>query len=126
MSTTSTSTSGVDQRLGALQRVGADADRGGHPQAALLVLGGVRELDLLLDVLDRDQARQIAALVDDRQLLDLVAVQDLACASSRVVPTGAVIRFSLVMNSRDGLVEVVARSGGRGWSGCRPAGRPSR
>ena len=34
---------GVDQRLGALEAVIADAGRGGDAQAALLVLAGVRD-----------------------------------------------------------------------------------
>ncbi len=66
---------GVDERLRALERVGPDADRGADAQPALLVLRRLRELDLLLDVLDRDQAAQPAVAVDDRQLLDLVAVR---------------------------------------------------
>ena len=78
VSTTSRSTPAVDQRRRPLLGVGADADRGADPQPALGVLGRVRELDLLLDVLDRDQAGQVAALVDDRQLLDPVPVQDRA------------------------------------------------
>ena len=67
----------VDERLGALERVRPDADRGADAQPALLVLRRVRVLDPLLDVLDRDQAREAAVGVDDRQLLDLVAVEDL-------------------------------------------------
>ena len=46
----------VDERAGALERVRADADRGADPQPPLLVLRRERELDPLLDVLDRDQA----------------------------------------------------------------------
>ena len=68
---------GADERLGALERVRADADRGADAQPALLVLRRERELDPLLDVLDRDQALEPAVRVDDRQLLDLVPVQDL-------------------------------------------------
>ena len=49
-----------------------------HAQAAEAVLAGVRVLDRLLDVLDGDQPLQHEAVVDDQQLLDLVAVQDLA------------------------------------------------
>ena len=45
-----------DERLGALDRVRADADRGADAQAALLVLRRVRVLDPLRDVLDGDQA----------------------------------------------------------------------
>ena len=68
---------GRDQRLGALARVRADADRGADAQPARRVLGRARELDPLLDVLDRDQALEDAVRVDDRQLLDPVAVQQL-------------------------------------------------
>ena len=50
----------VDQRLRALERVGADADRRADAQPPLLVLRRVRVLDLLLDVLDGDQALEPA------------------------------------------------------------------
>ena len=76
VSTTSTSTLRGDQRLGALERVRADADGRADAQPALLVLRRVRELDPLLDVLDGDQALEPAVGVDDRQLLDLVAVEE--------------------------------------------------
>ena len=80
---------GVDQALGPLQRVGPDADRGADPQATLVVLGRVRVLDLLLDVLDRDEPLEEPLVVDDRQLLDAVLPRmSLACSS--VVPSGAV------------------------------------
>ena len=46
---------GVDQPLGALEAVVADAGRGRRAQAALRVLGGVRVELRLLDVLDGDQ-----------------------------------------------------------------------
>ena len=55
---------------------------------ALRVLRRLRELDALLDVLDGDQAREPPVGVDDRQLLDAVAVQQLlglARASCRPV-----------------------------------------
>ena len=68
---------GVDERLGALDRVRADADRGADPQPALRVLRRVRVLEPLRDVLDGDQALEAPVGVDDRQLLDLVAVEDL-------------------------------------------------
>ena len=77
----------VDERSGALERVRADADGGADPQPAVLVLGRERELDPLLDVLDGDQALEPPVGVDDRQLLDLVPVQE-RFASSSVVPTG--------------------------------------
>jgi hypothetical protein len=50
---------------------------GPTPTAAVRVLRRLRELDALLDVLHRDQALQPAVAVDDRQLLDAVAVQQL-------------------------------------------------
>ena len=50
--------------------------RGGDPQPALLVLGGVRIGDLLLDVLDGDQADAAEMVVDDEQLLDAELVQE--------------------------------------------------
>ena len=74
---------GIDQRLRALDRVGADADRGADAQAALRVLRRLRELDALLDVLDRDQARDAPVGVDDRQLLDAMPVQQLLCFAQR-------------------------------------------
>ena len=66
---------GVDQPLGALEAVVADAGRGGDAQAALRVLGGVRVELRLLDVLDGDQADAVAVAVDDQQLFDAVLVQ---------------------------------------------------
>jgi hypothetical protein len=45
----------VDEGLAAIEHVGARAHRGGHPQAAPAVLGGVRVGDALLDVLDGDE-----------------------------------------------------------------------
>src|SRR5206468_3211898 len=65
------------ERLCPLERIGADPDRSAHAQPALLVLRRLGELDLLLDVLDRDQPAQAPVGVDHRQLLDLVAVEDL-------------------------------------------------
>ncbi len=66
---------GLDQRPGAIHRVGRGADRGADPQAAEIVLAGVGELVGLLDVLDGDQPVQRAVLVDHQQLLDPVAVE---------------------------------------------------
>ena len=105
VSTTSDVDLGVDQRAGALERVRADADRGADAQPALLVLGRERELDPLLDVLDRDQALEVAVRVDDRQLLDLVAVQDLV----RLVegrPDGCGDEVARGHQRRDGLTRV--------------------
>ena len=67
---------GGDESLRALERVGRSSHGGAHAQPPLLVLGRLRVLDLLLDVLDGDQPAQAPVSVDDRQLLDLVAVED--------------------------------------------------
>ena len=66
----------VDERGRALQRVRADADRRADAQSTLLVLRRIRVLDPLRDVLDRDEPREASFVIDDRQLLDLVAVED--------------------------------------------------
>ena len=66
---------GGDEGGGALERVGADTDGGADPQPPALVLRGERVALALLDVLDRDQAAQAPVVVDDRQLLDLVAAE---------------------------------------------------
>src|SRR4029450_5060626 len=42
----------IRQRLGPLERIGADTDGGAYAEPTLLVLRRVRMLDLLLDVLD--------------------------------------------------------------------------
>ena len=70
------------------------------------VFGGVRKLDLLLNVFDRNQTGEIAVLIDHRQLFDSVPVQD-RLASSSVVPAGAVMRLSLVITSLIGWSDVV-------------------
>ena len=76
MSTTSTSTSACDERRCALHRVGTDPDGGADPEPPLVVLRRVRVLDPLRDVLDGDEPLEPAVGIDDRELLDLVAMQD--------------------------------------------------
>ena len=66
---------GPDQRRGALEVVARGADRRADAQAAELVLAGVRVLDRLLDVLDRDQPLEVAVPVDHEHLLDAVLVE---------------------------------------------------
>ena len=105
---------GREQRLRALDCVRPDADRGADAQAALRILRRLRELDALRDVLDGDQPAQHAVVVDDRQLLDAVPVQQLLRLAS-VVPTGAVTRSRAVIRSETGCADVRARSAGRGW-----------
>ena len=62
--------------ISALDRGGPDADRSGDAKPPLLVLGRVRVVDALLDVLDGDQALQPPVRVDDRELLDAVLAED--------------------------------------------------
>ncbi len=68
---------GIDQQLGAVQPVVADAGRRSGAQAALLVLAGAGELVGLLDVLDGDQADAAVVGIDHHQLLDAPLVQEL-------------------------------------------------
>ena len=95
-----------DERLRALERVGADADRGADPQPPLLVLRRLRVLDLLLDVLDGDEPAQAAVCVDDGELLDLVAVEDLLGLRERR-PDRRGDEVARGHERRDGLVDVV-------------------
>ena len=67
--------SSLGQRLRTALGVLANADRGAYHQPALGVLGSVRELLALGEVLHRDQAAQLAGRVDERQFLDLVPAQ---------------------------------------------------
>ena len=69
---------GCDEGRRALERVRADADGGPDPQPPALVLRRERVALALLDVLDRDQAPEAPGVVDDRQLLDLVAPEQAA------------------------------------------------
>ena len=65
------------QRLGPHLPVGPRTDRRPDPQAAEVVLRRMRKADRLLDVLDGDEAAELVLLVDHRELLDAVAVEDL-------------------------------------------------
>ena len=66
---------GLGQCLGPALGVLAHADRGPDDQPSRAVLGRVRELLALGEVLDRDQPAQPAAVVDQRQLLHLVLLE---------------------------------------------------
>ena len=74
---TSTSDLGCDQFLRALQEIPGRADGGANAQASVRVLGGVRILELLLDVLDRDQALEVVLVIHHQQLFHAMLVQDL-------------------------------------------------
>ena len=63
------------QRRDALERVRRRADRRADAQRAAFVLAGARELGGLLEVLDRDHARELEVAVDHQHLLDAVPVQ---------------------------------------------------
>src|SRR5215469_1779302 len=65
----------LDQGLRPALGVFADADRPADDESALRVLRRVRELLALGEVLDGDKSAQSAGVVDERQLLDLVAAQ---------------------------------------------------
>ena len=65
------------QFLGALQKVAGRSHRRAHPQASLLIFGRVRILQLLLNVLHRDQALERVLIVHHQQLLHAMPVQDL-------------------------------------------------
>ena len=60
----------------ALQKIARRPDRSAHAQPALIVLAGVGILQLLLDVLDRDQALQLVLVVHHQQLFHAMLVQD--------------------------------------------------
>ena len=73
----------LDQRCRTLNGVGPSADRSGDQQPTLGVLGCVRELNALLDVLHGDEAHQPEVVVHDRQFLDAVSCQDDLCLVKR-------------------------------------------
>ena len=100
---------GIDQQLGAMQAVLADAGRRGGAQAALLVLAGAGELVGLLDVLDRDQADAAIVGVDHQQLLDARRWCSSLLASSELTPSRTVTSFSWVISALTGVVWSVAK-----------------
>jgi hypothetical protein len=65
-----------NQRLDALLDVVADPHCGRATQPAATVTRCVRVVEPLLDVLDGDQPGELAVLVDERELLDAVTLQD--------------------------------------------------
>ena len=65
-----------DERLDACLEIVANPDGGGAAQPPGIVAAGVGELLALLDVLDGDQSGEPAVAVDERQLLDAVALED--------------------------------------------------
>ena len=105
---------GGDQALGAFEAALPGRRRRRDEEAPLRVLGGVRIGDLLLDVLDRDQADAAVMVVDDEELLDAVLVQQ----ALRLLLVDAVAdRDQAVLGHElgDRLVRVRWRSARRGW-----------
>ncbi len=66
---------GLHQGGGTVVGIAQETDAGGNAQTALLVLGGIRVLLGLDEVLHGDQTGQVAFGVDQRQLFDLVLGQ---------------------------------------------------
>ena len=102
-------------RARSLQRVGAGPDRRADPQAPLLVLGGVRELDPLLDVLDRDQAADSRRSSSTTGSFSTRCCRRIACASSSVVPAGHGDQVLAGHHVADAAARRRRRSAGRGW-----------
>ena len=66
---------GLDEGRGALPGIAEVADRGTDHESAVGVLGRVRELLGLHEVLDRDESDEATGVVDQRQPLALVLAQ---------------------------------------------------
>jgi hypothetical protein len=89
---------GVQQGSGPVHVSVPAPDGRRHPEATMLVLARVGELAALEDVLHRDEPPEPPLPVHHRELLDPVLWR-IASASSRVVPTGAVMSRSPVMTA---------------------------
>ena len=106
VSTTSTSTPASTSASARSSASGPTPTAAPTRSRPALVLRRVRVLDPLLDVLDRDQALQAPVGVDDRQLLDPVAVEDrLRLLERRADRRGDEVA-ELVISSRPGCVGV--------------------
>ena len=65
------------ERGHAVEHVGRNAHGRPYAQPAMLVLAGVGVLAPLPNIFKRDEPLQVAVVVDHRQLLDVVLLQDL-------------------------------------------------
>ena len=113
---------GADELPRAVEDVLGDADGGAHAQAPEPVLGGVGVLDRLLDVLDGDEALEVAGAVHDQELLDAVLVEELLGLLERRADgrrDEVLLRHARPRSAG----RCASRSAGRGWSGCRRACR---
>ena len=63
------------ERLGPIHTPGPHANSSATDQAALTVLAGVGIVDAFLDVLDGDQATEVAFVIHDQQFFDAMLVQ---------------------------------------------------
>ena len=60
---------GSYKRFHALENIRCHADAGAAEKTAALILGRIRILDLLLDILDGDQTLEIKIIIDNREFL---------------------------------------------------------
>ena len=91
---------GLDERVGALDAIGAGTDGRAHAQPAALVLDGERVALGLQQILDGDEPDQLAVL-DDEQLLDAMLVKQLRAPRSVDTP-GGTVTSSVVMSALTG------------------------
>ena len=66
----------VAERARAVPGITEEPDRRADPQTSLVILGGVRVLLALVEVLDRDEPAETTARIHQRELLDLVLGED--------------------------------------------------
>ena len=69
----------LDERRNAFEHVGRRTDRRAAKQAAAGVARGIRVLHGLFNILDRDEALEVALFIDDRELFDSVAAKNFLC-----------------------------------------------
>ena len=105
---------GVDERARAVDAVLARADGRGHAQTSEGILRGLRVAARLLDVLDGDEALEVAVLIDDQQLLDAVLVENFARLLERRADRHG-DRGCPWSSARRSADRSASRSGGRGW-----------
>ncbi len=71
----------LDESLGSVEHVSCNADSCAAEESALAVAGGIRILNRLFDVLDSDETLEVAALVNDGELFNLVGTEDILSLS---------------------------------------------
>ena len=73
----------LNERAYTVQNVPRHTDRRSAEQASFRILRGIRILDRLFNVLDRDQAAQDPFLIDDRKFLDARRREDPSSSTRR-------------------------------------------